>query len=155
MNPAYVTERLLAYAGRLGPLVAGCLLLSVTALLVTGCHSPSNDDDNDDVTEPTPADDDDVSDNKPLEFPLQVEVRVSADGLPIAGVSVLEGGGKQSVFSDEQGQASLVLQGIVADEVWVISLDTLVVSRGVARYFRSIRNPRVCCDIVVKYSRTR
>jgi len=89
--------------------------------LATGCDSPSNDDDNDDVTEPTPADDDDVSANKPLEFPLQVEVRVSADGLPIAGASVLEGGGKQSVFSDEQGQASLVLQGIVADEVWVIA----------------------------------
>ena len=35
-----------------------------------------------------------------------------------------------------------------ADEVWVITLDTLVVSRGVARYFRSIRAGVV---IVVKY----
>ena len=34
-----------------------------------------------------------------------------------------------------------------AVEVWVITLDTLVVSRGVARYFRSIR---ACVVIVVK-----
>jgi hypothetical protein len=99
----------------------GSLLLLLTLFMAPACGSPSNDDDNDDVTDPTPADDDDTSNNKPLEFPLEVQVLVTADGLPMAGASVLEGGGAQGVFSDEQGRATLVLQGIVEEEVWVIA----------------------------------
>jgi hypothetical protein len=104
-----------ARASRRPPVIA--LLLAL--LLAASCAPP--DDDDDDSTRVTPDDDDDLTVEKPPEFPLEVQVLVTADDLPLAGASVLEGGGNVEILTDDQGRATIVLQGIVEEEVWVIA----------------------------------
>ena len=97
-----------------GPSIA--MLLCV--LGISACGVTADDDDN--SSAPPPANDDD-DDDPPPEFPLEVQVLVTADGIPLAGATVLEGGGPTTLLSDEQGRASIVLTGIVEGEVWVIA----------------------------------
>ena len=93
--------------------------LSLLALFWAGCGSSPEPGDDDDST--VASDDDDSTEAVPLEFPLQLEVLVTVEGKPQAEISVLEGGGEVQAQTDEQGLATVVLQGIVADEVWVIA----------------------------------
>jgi len=99
------------------------LIALLLALLLAGGCAPSGGDD-DDATNAPPADDDDDDDlpyKHPPDFPLEVQVLVTADGQPLAGATVLEGGGTVDILTDEQGRATITLQGIVDDEVWVIA----------------------------------
>ncbi len=118
VDPYSATPERGAPASRSAPLI----VLLVALLLAASC-TPSDVDD-DDTTAAPPSDDDDDDDlpfKEPPEFPLEVQVLVTADGLALAGASVLEGGGTTNTFTDEQGQATITLQGIVDEEVWVIA----------------------------------